>query len=536
MRSDYQLKHQLFGRQGSLWERQTTPDTQRQIRGLVKTGGNAEVLTQLDITAASAIGSKHVLKDGHFFHFAEGDFAVVGRHQRDYNHHSVRLVDGQRLHIAYRPSAAEISPYALPTRIAKITADFVNSINSASVELEMDDRDWYLIPTPKHIVPIAIQGRDPDVCLVSGIDFVARHGYIAMTDNPGDVLPYGIVKVLAASEITQPKNSYTLSSPGGGGKFLSSYTRKTQSASAFRAAAAEYAGLYVFQTPDVIIDARQVGTQAWVYTAVEAGPIEIGYPHVPLQVFQTVQPGFVICDRFDVLSAASAADLELISHQLEGWSSTLNLDGLLPVNGLSWDPNLPLSIDSVESDPTHGNKPHIRVHFSGDDAVLARYWRVQKLHERQTGVFLFDLLGEPSTPGVIDFWDFVAQFYKSQLIVVLAEDHTPRIDTRLRRFVLSYRPASCAMLTGLKTRLPAGGAATDDYGNFIIDDDGDYVPPIPPDACDTAVFTYAGYVMSLGGSELAHTSCEEIAAPDAHVFTHQWNNFYYGADVFVYNS
>lgn len=489
MRADYQLKHQLHGRQGSLWERQVDAPTKAKIRQIVKVGGGASVLTALDHTAASAASETEVSREDLYFRFSSGNFAVVGRSSLSYAFRATETADGSRLHLAYREELSEEDDaVAEATLLASLPAGFMDSISTLNLS---EDRDWYIVPTLPGVQPIVVQSRDPDICLVQGVDFLAYDGFIALTDNPEEVLPYGVVRIYAAKRAVEPISSFVLSAPTTirSSKYLTEYARKTQSLGAFRRAAAEYSGLFITQSADVVLDVMQVSESVTVYNMAAAGAVTIDYPHAPLGKHQHLPPGFVVSGRFDVIPAKRNDTSNLRQYAAANWSHGLLLDGILPVNGVRWDGRATVPIDYTHTGD--GGKPHLRLHFSAPTQRLEDFWELQRLHERHTGVYLYDALDEPETPSSIDFWDLLQNFYGSQLFLVLLDYHSPQINTRMWRFVTEHRPQSCNALYGwdlgagysLMTTDPQGiPLLTEDglsyfYGNRSIDTEANYFRP-----------------------------------------------------------
>ncbi len=505
-KADYQLRHQLFGQQGSMWEHQASPEARTQIRGIVKEGGSAATLTELDQIAAGAINSDRVLVEDVYFRFVDGNFAVVGRHQREYSHTEATLDDGSLLHVAYRPNTATTSTDPLPTRLARISEDFLAAVLRDQGTLATGN-DWYLIPVPGNITPLVISGRDPDVYLVNGIDFVARDGYIAMPDDPARTLPIGLVRVYSAYKRVPSPNAYVLAAPRvrRGSKYLMEYAYKSQALVIFKRAAAEYAGLFVFPRADVVLRAVELGTDHWVYSMASAGTVEIRYPHTPLTRDQEVSPGDIISGDFEMIVSDYNGSGDPKQTAGAAWGGSFSLNGILPVNGLTWDGGA-VTLTSTLSDPVTG-KPHLRPQFDGDIDELLRFWEFQRLHEAKTGVFLYDYLGEPALPAVVDFWALLETFYKTQLILVLFGDHGPAINVRLQSFVYEHRPKACNVLVGAMMDLPYE-VEVDAYGIPLLDERGAYVP--------------------IGGTE------SPIGGPPGIPFYYGEEELHYGDDQLVY--
>lgn len=498
---DYQLKHQIYGRNGSLWERQANDATRRVVRSIVKQAGNASTLTLLDQTAASSINADEVLREDTYFNFIDGNFATVGRYQTDYAHTETTLSDGSKVYTAYRPLFARSSQNARANVLANISRDFVDSIVRDNGQLS-DDRDWYLIPVPKSMVPIIIAGRN-GAFLTSGIDFLARDGYIATPSNPAEILPAGVVRVLSSYKKVKAPNSYVLDSPTDrrGTKWLSDYTYRTQSTEAFKRAAAEYAGMYVFQTPDYIIDAQNPTNNTWVYVCAEAGTVVIRYPHNVLRSNQSVQPGKIISRRFEIVVSEYNGSSAPLKESAASWPLPFKLDGIFPVQGVTWDGRSMVTADSVETNPATGD-PIIRLHFD-EESSGAQYklWAWQKQHELQTGVSLYLGLGSPSLPAEIDFWDVLHTFYGTQLLLITCDFHGPVITERLRRFIYNERPSSTSFVIGINMTPDEELVSTDDEGFPLVDDNGDYVIA----GGEGAALGYGGRALTLSNGYVSYT-------------------------------
>jgi hypothetical protein len=129
---------------------------------------------------------------------------------------------------------------------------------------------------------------------------------------------------------------------------------------------------------------------------------------------------------------------------------------------------------------------------------------------------LYDQIGSPAQ---VDLWDILENFYGLQLVLVLAEPHSPTIDSRLKRFLQEFHPASSTLLLGLKTVLPLDPVLTDEYGNLlvaednVVDDDGnlllsagEYLTTAAA-GCATVPVTYSGFILSYAGLTFAYKQC-----------------------------
>jgi hypothetical protein len=453
MRADYELRHKLFGQQGSLWERQVDPETRQRIRTIVIESGHSSLLSRLDQTAAGTLNEERVLTEDVFFRFADGEFAVIGNQQRDYRHQRVVLDDGSQVYVGYHSGTGSYSADPLPTQLADLTQAFLRKLaKDQDMFLADQSRDWYLVPVPVEIMPVVIQGKRAGEYLVQGVDFLAFEGYIAMIDLPTSVLPLGLVKVCSAQIRPASSNTFVLSAPDHltRNKWVAEYTYKTQSLEACRRAAAEYAGLYVFQSADVVLAAHDVaGSINVIYIMAAAGAITITYPHVRMWPTKTVEPGDIVCQRFDLVTTLYASTEDLRKQAFEGWLAPIVMDGILPVKNLTWDGGATLALTDGGTDLETG-KTHARLMFDGETADLERFWAFSALHERATGVFLHETLLEPGLPDTVDFWDLLHTFYGSQLVLVLIADHGPAINSRLYRFLFEQHPKSTNLLMSME--------------------------------------------------------------------------------------
>lgn len=481
MKADYELRHQLYGRQGSLWEKQVDAPTRQMIRTIVTEAGNAPLLAQLDALVTSALGGGDVLAEDEFFNFTDGNFAVVGKLQKDYLHRKVVDSEGSTIYVGYRTSTGSYSATPETTVLSRVTDSFLRCIQSAGDLLSYDaTRDWYLIPMPRHLRPIVIQGKSAGDYLVQGVDFLSFDGYIAMPDSPLDALPLGVVRISSAYKRVVAADS--------SGFWVTDYRRRTQSVEACRRAAAEYAGLYVCAEDDVVLSAHSIGAGIMLYTLRDAGGVEITYPHVQLVAGQSLTKGYIICQRFDLVQSDTTNSA--MKNAMTGWSAPVSLDGVLPVNGLTWD-GRPIMIEAGETDTLTG-KLHTRLMFDGAEDTRERFWRLCAMRERTNGIFLSDVVG-PSFPISLDGWELFQQFYGKQLLLAIAADHGPTINSRLRWFLVEHHPSTCNLLLSMDMPYSPVELAIGSNGEPLVDEYGEYV---------SAPAYEVDFPLSLSGSSL----------------------------------
>ena len=435
----------MLGKVGTVWSRQVDASTREKATAITEVSGCADILRHTDTLAQYAVKGGRILVDDLSFRFVDGNFAVIGKIQSDYVHVTTTSVDGSSLSLALSDDNADVSSTPVPTDVARLSDEFVSAIVGAESHLPAGS-DWYLVPMPTCVTPIVIEGLNGTM-LVSGVDFSAHAGYIATRLSPAKVFPPGVVRIVAAYlDLPQP-NSFLLSAPVGRrcSKFLMEYARKTQSLRAFKRAAAEYCGMFVFPEPDLILGKHAV-PGATVYVTAAMGALRIDYTHIPLVVGVAVDAGHVVAPRFEVWSTNANASMSIFDRALAS-EALVSLDGVLPVKGLFAPPDNKVLIDYVEVDPV-SNKPHARLHLAGDTVTLQKLWDIQRNHELATGNFLYDQFFDGGqTAKLLPLGEIMEDYYGSQLVMVVTSGmDTPVIDL-LHRFVAEHKPAGCVMLT-----------------------------------------------------------------------------------------
>ena len=440
MQADYQLRHNLFGRTGSFWERQVDQTTKDRMRLLCGLAGSAEQLQRLDVTAAYAAGLGSVLVEGVSFDFIDGNFAHVGSDFEAYTRFD-SVVTGE---IYARRDPANVGRSASDTprahALSDLEDDFLASLGTFGVT-----SDWFLIPVPAGMSPILIESKLPGVTLVAGVDFTAHPGYIALRDSPGEVFNAGRVSVqLAIQQVDQP-NSFVLESPlpRRGNSRIAEYAKNTQSVAAFRRAAAEYCGLFVLPCDDLVLSSRIVGG-ATIYVFATSGAVTIDYPHDALLAGHAYRSGHVVSGRFQFLTASDGYGT--VNDAGGTTQQEVSLDGVLPIKGLSWTAGTSVSLSSTESGPD--GRLHAKMALTGSAEANGALAHLQKAQELATGVFLSDAFPKPASgPWTVDFGDILEQFYQGRYVLVVVDQLVDATShANLLRFLSDSRPVTCALL------------------------------------------------------------------------------------------
>lgn len=474
MQTDYQLRHQLFGKLGSLWSRQADQVTRGRARKISEAAGAAASLRRLEVTAGGELEAGTIAVEDARFRFVDGDFAYVGRSQTDYEHATAEGVDGATVSLALRDSAgAAMVAFPTPNELAHLTEDFLQLVAGAEVDLAAGS-DWYLIPVPEGLTPSIIEARDGSY-LVAGVDFSAHRGYIATRENPAEVFTPGVIRVVSGTRTVEAPHSYVLSAPNDRkcGKYLAEYTRKTQSLPAFRRAAAEFCGMQVFGAADLVLAAHPV-TDGTIYVTAALGAVRVDYPHYPMSAGQELQPGHVVAARLALYSEATFDRPLEEAAQETGYD--ISLDGVLPVKGLSWTPGEKVLADYEEVSP--GGTPHLRLHFNGVFAARQAFWDAQKRHELATGVYLYDEVGNGALTQLVDINALLQSYYGKQLVLMVADMQIPVMYSKLMEFSAEYKPAGVALLTSVSgdavSEIPPN-AVLDEFGGPVLDEYGGYI-------------------------------------------------------------
>jgi hypothetical protein len=409
----------------------TTKDRVRSIVGVAASSGE---LQRLDAVAASAADVKSVIVSDTSFYFTDGEFAYVGRDFESYARFSANGVTFVRRDIATEPVSL-LKPHALATAAAQFEVVGAGQFDGSY--------DCYLLPVPRGLSPIVIASRIPDVYLVAGIDFTCHDGYIALRDNPAEVLAPGVVRVVTAELHLSSPNSYVVASPEirRGNRRIADYFRKSQSIRSFRLAAAQYCGLYVFDEDDRVLYAYADGVTA-TYIMANAGVIRLAYTHRRLNIGQFVPAGFVVGLRFDFLEFREHGYGMLQAAKNSG--ARVSLDFVSSVAGIAWIPERAVTVNYVE---TTAGKPHARLILNGSEQALREFWDAQKRHELATGLYLADALGITSdTPIVVDMDTLLENFYGERLTLAVCDQLPTEMQKRLKEFLHEHRPTGCALL------------------------------------------------------------------------------------------
>ena len=450
---------------------QTTKDRIRSIVGVAASSGE---LQRLDAVAASAADVKSVIVSDTSFYFTDGEFAYVGRDFEAYSRFSANGVTFVRRDITAEP-ASLLKPHALATAAAQFEVVGAGQFDGSY--------DCYLLPIPRELSPIIIASRIPDVYLVAGIDFTCHDGYIALRDNPAEVLAPGIVRVVTAELHLDRPNSYVVASPEmrRGNRRIADYFRKSQSIRSFRLAAAQYCGLYVFDYDDRVLYAYSDGV-IMTYIMANAGVIRLAYTHRRLNIGQVVPAGFVVGLRFDFLEFREHGYGMLQAAKNSG--AKVSLDFVSSVAGISWIPESTITVNYVD---TTAGKPHARLLLNGTEQALQEFWAAQKRHELATGLYLADELGIASTTptAVVEMDTLLENFYGERLTLAVCDQLPTEMQKRLKEFLHEHRPTGCALLYAM---VP---------GNLLLDDTEFY-------------FSYGSLPMVYGADALVYTDASRV--------------------------
>lgn len=447
-RADYRLRHGVFGMLGSFWNRQLDAASKDQARTLSVVSSSAERLQRLDSVVNYLSSSRRVTVEDATFKFVDGDFCYVGQDFLAYVRTELDAPDGSSFTFSRRDVAnigSSDSTQPRPNVLAALSAEFVATAADAEFS---PVSDVFLLPIPRHLTPVLIASRLPGVTLVGGVDFTAYDGYIAMRDNPAEVLTPGYVSMpLAILNLSAP-NSYTLRADGQryGNTFLANYDARAQSPRAFKQAAAEYAGLWVIEEDDSVLAKKNLG-DALVYVMAQAGVVVVDYDHDELLIGEDCRRGRIVAKRFEIEDRTSTRYHQMLLDTIGGLDAPVLLDGVMAVKGLSFSHGEDVMVDSVEAGA--GGVYHARLHLDGDTAALQSFWAMQRDQEKLTGVYLSDLIGlNDSTPVKhIDFHTLLEAYYGDKLLLVVVDEQSPAIQKRLMEFLYQSKPVGCVLLT-----------------------------------------------------------------------------------------
>jgi len=453
MNYDYRLKHQMAGRLGTTWSRYVDPASKSKASALASVAASADLVGDINVVAGSAAEVSDVTVKDASFEFLDGNFATIGKGFDDYTYTSG--VAG------YREAPATEAVGAIPRFLDVATPEFIYLLRSVAA-YTTDAQSWYVIPIPTDLKPIMIETLDPDRVLILGVDFEYYPGYIVTNLHPAAYLRSGKVVVPLAKRILTDKNSYVLGGTSGrsGNTFLAEYRFKSQSVGAFKRAAAEHSGMYVFPTNDIILGAYTGRNGAMTYVAAVSGIIDIRYPHYKLTPGSHVEAGRIVSGMFNLLTKPTSGE-DMRGEHLSTATTAVSLNGVTPATNVVWDPTKTVTV-------VDGGSGVSSFDFSGNGAVDLNEW--QALQEAKAGS-LATALGE-SLPYEVDFWSILDNFYGEALIVVAAATHGDAIDAKLIRFIQEEKPITSCVISFVDTDRPISYYDTDADGNPYVDEFG----------------------------------------------------------------
>ena len=508
--ADYQLKHQALGRMPSVWRSLADEGTKAKIRNVLDMSAGGDLIQASREIADVAANEQTFFTNGSF-RYIEGNYAVVGRSKLDFSHGEV-FVGGATYYVGIQKidpapvESAEASP------LAKLTEEFTRDLATREF-LNPPISDFYIVSVPHGFFPLIISGRDRH--LHAGVDFETGSGYLVFHLPPHAILDSGLV--ICPLVNYKPEDGFDdyvrQGSNRRSNKFLAEYQRKSQSMLAFKRALAEYAGLHVFEAPDVVIRVSVRGNQT-AYTMASSGVVIIDYPHDRLQVNDYVEYGQVLSNGLEVS----------LTHDGSGTSDReVILDGVLPVNGLHFNPNYPVQLLSSGIDPSSG-KEHLCPVFNGPVESMDALVLFQKEQELKTGNFLSDHYGDSL---FVDFWDLIRNYYGSVSVLVSSGFHNQAIAAKLHYFANKHKPITAALLLSIEYGVYYDHALKDSNGVPMLDD-RNTIPLLPMQGAIVVLYVgedavylngEAVYVPNSTTLQVTTENGEPIIVDNSYVFT-----------------
>lgn len=499
MRIDRYLQFLIMGRLGSFWGRSVAKESQDQARTIASLAANSKGLAELGKPLSTVTRERRTLSFRRVVPFMDGNFVCVGESFPANNKDSITLTDGRTLQVTKVISR----PGGVNSRITsgcdgRLLGEGLEEqmISSADYEASADVSSLFLLPIPKNVYPVLIETTDPARILVSGIDFEVGDGYVVMRESPSALLPSGgFVSSVAIEELPMPYDFLTqVNGATSGSKFVTAYCKGSWSASSFEKAAAQACGLFVVEEVDTLLSSLVLPSGSRRYVFLNAGTVDIDYPHSHLTPGTDYPAGFIV-----------GADFRVVTGSEPGWLrraagvSTLLISDAVSLKGI-YLPSASVSGYYVETGA--GGKPHARLQLIGSEADLRVLWAKQLHHERETGLFLSDVIDmTPSRPRVtVDFHAMLEGFYGNRLLLIKHGLLGADLEylRRLKEFVSREKPAGAVVL--IEDLAPAGIPApgtfepTDPLGGEIINyGDSHY---------ESDAMSYLGRGMSYGGSTL----------------------------------
>jgi hypothetical protein len=281
--------------------------------------------------------------------------------------------------------------------------------------------------------------------LQAGQDFYARPGVAVFRENPSTLFPAGTIPVASARE---PSPNLLRSSHGAGNAipgtcgFLNLYRRGVRTNFNLARAAAEYAGILVFQEDCNILESRVEGSSVRYLT--DAGAFTAPYGHSPLPAGPVSRGTMAGCGMAVHSAEPSSGDYWWKRFLHNGMS----LDRLCPVQGLRLPPG---AITLQLYDSGDGLRTRVYGLEGTQEARDAFNACVAEAEGREGSLFghLAGLssAGQSATVPAVDF--YMLNVLGLQVLVVEGLHRFPslRHGERALEFILEERPSNKMVVT-----------------------------------------------------------------------------------------
>lgn len=450
MKADFQLRHATVSRHGSFWVYQTDLKTRDMLRELSRASSAPSRLQHIDAGGAYALNAQRSIKEGLIIDFTDGHFVTSGTDMQAYvpsrlDESKYPIVHGspyERSNSSSGLTGTTLRAHSLSTlSAAEVTA------LTADVPQLLRPGVWFLIPKPAEINPITLATVKPGIELVYGIDFFTSKHFIITQLPPAEYFTAGSIVVSVAEVSFESFDAYPSDSPRNkqSRKWTHVYAKRAQSLELFRRAAAEFCGLYVLQDNDVVLNAVGRADGSVVYAFANAGVITVDYAHTPLVTGTAYPTGYVVCDRFEIRTAAShGSDFLTSTGHLVDLSGIFGMPVQMPADG-----QVPCSFYYVD----HLMRPHLRIKLNGSLEHLSIIWAMQMTHERMHGTNLAEELGNglddkdnfPTEPE-INYAALLTGFYRHRLALLAIDGVPEAFKFELARFMREHAPTGTIVL------------------------------------------------------------------------------------------
>lgn len=407
-------KHSVLGRLGSFWGSSLDAETLARVRTLSHFVDHSSAVGDLAQTVSLMSGEDEVAFEHRTLKFETKDVVFIDELFQE----RIRIALGAAaggVVVIRRPEPQELIitgwahllepsyPQAAISTEAGVLLLFPTGDDNSILNLG-HMRPMYALRVPFNWKFTALESISKT--LVVGLDFVQQPGLLIFEEHPETLFPTRQILVRAGAEILPSPLCYSmqLDSIPGTVKDVAAYYRGLATTAAFEKAVATAAGLVVTPQKGTVNRVTRSTSGEYSY-AFDWGVLHIPYEHAPLELYSVLEAGTIIGGAVRVFTGTST----YAWWRETDWSKGISMDAFCPVKGLTI-PDAIVRCDAVDETADK----HARLHLTGQDNDLERYWTHVKSSELLTGNYLNAVVGLADLDDV-KFFNGIDFFFKHLL-------------------------------------------------------------------------------------------------------------------------